>query len=615
MEPEVDAQTTDELLLRSPLFSGLDADARALLREELRPRVARRGEALIRQGDAADGLYLVASGRLQVVLVNEDGAELVIGELTRGDLAGEMALLTDNPRSATVVALRDSHLFFLSTDAFSRIVQAHPRALRVVSGALIDKLMGTIRRGPVTSPARSIVVVPLDASEDVRALPERLVAALGVHLDVFPVVRSADASTALGADSSLLSRAMWADQLEAAHGAVTYVTDAEPTPWTRECLERADLVLVAASARGDRSIRPVEHALASQGPTRPRTELVLLHDPSTPTPRGTREWLATRDVDRHHHIRVDRVGDYERVARLLAGRAVGVVFSGGGARGIAHVGAYRALQAIGLPIDATAGASIGAIVAGAVARGDSPDELAAQLRAAVVERSPVDFTFPTVSFASGGRVTQSIRDGAQELDCEDTWRSFLCVSTNLTRGALEVHTRGPGWAAVRSSFSIPGLFPPMCNEAGDLLVDGGVLDNMPVGPLRAQHSGITVLAFDVGTRREFIASGLPPTGVVSGWRFLAVNLRDRKFDNLTSLPRVLMRLTELGSLGDEDRGDYYIRPSLEGVSLLDFKRFDDLVAIGERDATVALEELRDASTISSQEPPPVNDVTVRSALL
>ena len=204
-----------------------------------------------------------------------------------------------------------------------------------------------------------------------------------------------------------------------------------------------------------------------------------------------------------------------------------------------------------------------------------------------MDRSPVDLTFPSVLFAAGGRVTHHIQEGAQGLDLEDTWLDFLCVSTNLTRGCLEIHRSGPGWSAVRPSFSVPGLFPPMRNDDGDVLVDGGI-HNMPVAPLRAEHAGITIIVVDVGTRREFMSGDLPDGGVVSGWRFLANNLRHGRSRTLR-LPWVLMRLTELGSLGDDDHGECYVRPSLTGVSLLDFDKFDELVKIGRRDAVPVLQ--------------------------
>jgi predicted acylesterase/phospholipase RssA/CRP-like cAMP-binding protein len=586
----IDDETVDRLLRDSPVFGRLDLETRIALRAAFEPRIARRGETVIRQGDAADGLYLVGSGRLQVVLENEDGAQVVVNDVGRGELTGEMALLTDQPRSATITALRDSHLLFLSTDAFTRIVQTHPQALRVISTGLIDKLMATIRRGSTTSPATNIVIVPLDRSEPVLQLGRRLSESLKPQMGSVPVMRAEDLQAAVGTRSSELARAEWRENIEASHRVVLYVAEPDFDPWTDECVRQADLVILAAQARNDPALRPVEHEIRRrQDVAAPRTELVLLHEPATAMPSGTRRWLRERHVDRHHHIRIDRAGDYDRVARLLLGTGLGIVFSGGGARGIAHIGVIRALADRGISVDATAGASIGAIVAGAVARGDSPDEVSAQIRAAVVEKSPVDFTFPSVALAAGGRVTRHIRDGAQGADLEDTWLNFLCVSTNLTRGVLEIHDHGPGWIAVRSSFSVPGLFPPMHNEAGDVLVDGGILDNMPVKPLRAVHTGIGIIAVDVGARREFVSAPVAETGVASGWRLLMDSVRRRKVDDLTSLPRILMRLTELGSLGDDDHGECYIRPRLEGVSLLDFDKFDELVEIGERDAGPALD--------------------------
>ena len=77
-----------------------------------------------------------------------------------------------------------------------------------------------------------------------------------------------------------------------------------------------------------------------------------------------------------------------------------------------------------------------------------------------------------------------MQDAARGLDFEDAWLNGFCVSTNLTRGEVEVHRTGPAWIGLRASFSIPGVFPPMRTADGDLLVDGGVLDNMPVGIMR-----------------------------------------------------------------------------------------------------------------------------------
>ena len=139
------------------------------------------------------------------------------------------------------------------------------------------------------------------------------------------------------------------------------------------------------------------------------------------------------------------VEDTNRAARLILNRGVGVVFSGGGARGISQVGVYAALLDAGIPIDAAGGTSIGSIVSGGVARDLSPTAIGELLRSAVSDRkSYLDVTFPGVSIASGGRVTQRMREAADGLDFEDGWRRAFAVSANLTKGEVEIHRSGPG---------------------------------------------------------------------------------------------------------------------------------------------------------------------------
>jgi NTE family protein len=277
----------------------------------------------------------------------------------------------------------------------------------------------------------------------------------------------------------------------------------------------------------------------------------------------------------------------------LIGRGIGVVFSGGGARGIAAIGVLTALNERGIPIDACGGTSIGSLIAGGAARGLAPEALARQLRAAVVDESPFDVTFPALSLAAGKRVTARIREGADGLDLEDAWRNLFCVSTNLTTGSVEIHRTGPGWHAVRASFSIPGVFPPVRSSSGDLLVDGGLLDNMPVGVMRGEHHNITVIAIDAGRTRDMVAGSLPGDGVVSGWRLLLGRLdRGAAAAESAGLGRVLMRLTELGSERDADRGDVYIRPEVDAYGIGDFKAFDRLVRLGYDAGLRAIDEWR-----------------------
>ena len=174
-----------------------------------------------------------------------------------------------------------------------------------------------------------------------------------------------------------------------------------------------------------------------------------------------------------------------------------------------------------------------------------------------------------------------IREGADGLDLEDCWRNMYCVSTNLTTAAAEIHRHGPAWQAIRASFSIPGLFPPVRNAEGELLVDGGLLDNLPVAWMREDHRNITVIAVDTGRTRDMVAGSLPPDGIVSGWRLLLSRVDPRHVGMDTAgLGRVLMRLTELGSERGRAVGDVYIRPDVDGFGIAEFKAFDRLLVLG-----------------------------------
>jgi predicted acylesterase/phospholipase RssA/CRP-like cAMP-binding protein len=596
MSATVPRAELERLVGESSMFGRLDPVAQAFLRDRFEPRVLPGGAVLMRQGDAEDSLFLVAVGRLRVMVERNDGTEALVAELGRGDVVGELAVLTDERRSATVTALRDSQVFELSSASFAELVARHPAALREITSEVVRRLVLHFHDGSPTSPVVTITVVPLSDDRSATEFASRLTASLLTLTGAATEVTLADATSALGdlAHVSGDRLAAWFGEREAGTDAVVYAARAVADHWTEACVRQADLVLLVGAARENPGIRDVERAIdARRSRVRVRTELVLVHGAMTRDPRGTRQWLRARRVDRHHHVRVDRSGDVDRVARLLLGRGIGVVFSGGGARGIAAIGVLSALRERGVPVDACGGTSIGSLIAGGTARGLEPEEIAHQLRVAVVESSPFDVTFPVVSLAAGRRVTERIREAAGGLDLEDAWRNLFCVSTNLTTGGVEVHRDGPGWHAVRASFSIPGVFPPVRSRNGDLLVDGGLLDNLPVEIMRAEHDGITVIAVDVGRTRDLVAGALPGGGVVSGWRLLLGRLDRGAHGNGTAgLGRIMMRLTELGSGRGSDRGDVYIRPAVDAYGIADFKAFDEILRLGREAGLHSIDEWR-----------------------
>jgi predicted acylesterase/phospholipase RssA len=287
----------------------------------------------------------------------------------------------------------------------------------------------------------------------------------------------------------------WLSEEEVRHRAVVYVADAVESPWTARCLAHADRLLVVADAGGD----PAPSMLERQAVERcgaAQCELVLLHPPDASRPQGTARWLDARQVQTHHHVRLGSDTDAASAARRASGRTIGLVLSGGAARGFAHIGVLRALDEAGWPIDAICGTSMGAVVAGAWAVGHDYEGMVRIALSLAARRRLFDVTPPVVSLLASRKVSNVYREIYGETCIEDLWRPFFCVSTNLTRAQTVQHERAALWRAVRASSSIAGLFAPVAWD-GDLLVDGATMNNWPVDLMRRRCPAGTVIAVHV----------------------------------------------------------------------------------------------------------------------
>ncbi len=512
----LDPATIDARISENLLFGALEPEARALVRDAAQPLVCPGGEFLIHQDESADAIYLVTSGRLKVLSTGPDGTETPIAEIGRGEVVGEMALITREPRTASVQAVRDTQLLRLPAETFTKLVSDYPEALRRVGGTIVARFIRTFRTVTKSSPVQTIAVVALDDGEP-RTFATELSDALAGFIG--DVARLDVASLALryGSDVSrdpdLLAQFIPREENE--HDMLVFDAATDDPEWAELCVRQADLVLFVADGAASPKLRPIERRLAEIRGNR-RAELVLIHSPQTPAPRGTSRWLSERAVARHHHVRAGRAADIARVGRLTTGRGIALVLGGGGARGFAHLGVLRALGEFGVPIDALGGTSIGSLIASGKALGlDAPARVSALREAIVDGPSALDLTFPAVALASGARVTGSLQRFFGDMNVDDLWTDYFAVSCNLTQGEVVVHRTGPLWRAIRSSFSIPGVFPPL-RQGNDLLVDGGVLENLPVGEMRRLHDGAFVVAVDVSNKRDLVAGDLPGRGSSPG---------------------------------------------------------------------------------------------------
>jgi NTE family protein len=389
----------------------------------------------------------------------------------------------------------------------------------------------------------------------------------------------------------------WFARCEMESSFVLYRADATASEWTELCLRQADCLVVVRNGDKDRPTKvPFEIEEARPGAVfHRRRELVLLHEGHDPGPGSTAPMLAGGLYGQHHHVRLDVHADIDRLARLLTGHAVGIVMAGGGARAFSHIGVVKALRASGVPIDQVGGTSMGAIVAAGVASRWTDEEMMARFHAAFVDNNPLsDYTLPLISLFAGRRVTRLLRLAFGENDIQDLSLPFYCVTANLTTSNADIHTVGRLWRWLRASVAIPGVIPPF-NEAGEVHVDGGVIDNFPVRTMRRLGRGITI-GVDIDTGGA-LAAGADVTEPWSAWQFFRRLVWKRNETlPIPSIVRILLRAALVAStaraIEDRQAADLLIVPPMTRIDLLDWTSFDAAVEVGYRAAMEALDQAR-----------------------
>jgi predicted acylesterase/phospholipase RssA len=383
--------------------------------------------------------------------------------------------------------------------------------------------------------------------------------------------------------------ARWLDRLEQAHDHVVYLADEHESAWTGRCLRQADLVLHVARP-DDRPAMPPPAAVSTVAGRWTAEDLVLVHPSDAVRPRGTARWLAARPVGRRHHVRLGHVEDYARPPRRLAGRGIGVALSGGGARALAHIGFLRAVDECGIPVDEIGGTSMGAVIAAQYAAGVPVAEMTALNRAWRKFSPHRDYTVPFASIVSHRAAERMLVHMFGELDYEDCWLEAFACSASLTRSALVVHRRGRVARGCLASMAIPGIAPPIVGEDGDLLVDGGVINNLPAGLLTRGAEG-AVLACDVSPMQERRPGYAATPGA---WRVLRDRWTRREVPYYPSIFETLAQVAVVASTQEIRRvrlaADCYVHPAVEGVGIFEFERLDDVVEIGYRASADRLRE-------------------------
>jgi NTE family protein len=246
---------------------------------------------------------------------------------------------------------------------------------------------------------------------------------------------------------------------------------------------------------------------------------------------------------------------------------IGLALGAGGARGFAHVGVLQVLEKMGVTIDMIAGSSMGSLVGALYCTGMETkylESLAVNLK----RRHWIDFTVPKMGFVNGSRIMEMVRFLTKGMNIEDLPIPLSIVATDVEKGERVVFREGPIHQAVRGSISIPGIFTPHRYQ-GRLLIDGGVIDRVPIHVCREMGADI-VIAVDVGLYDK---------------EAQVKSIFDVIFQSIEIMEREILRTRMLDA-------DVVLRPDVGHISSTAFTQIDECVLHGREAAERVAEHIR-----------------------
>ncbi len=287
------------------------------------------GQVIHHQGDESDAIYIVLNGRLRAIMEREDGGMRVVGEYGQGESVGELEVMTESKRPATLHAIRDTELAKFPKTLFNSLALENPGITIKISKIIAQRMRALVEdpffeqgkdktatapNGNVTSTLnlRTTAILPVTAGVPVVEFGSRLLTAL-TQIGVANGVTSLNQAAILNhlgrhafSRMGKLKLSQYLADLEDRYGMLLYIADTNVnSPWTQTCIAQADCILLVGLAEGSPDIGEYERFLLGMKTTA-RKELVLLHVERYSRPGLTRKWLRNRlwINGGHHHIQM-----------------------------------------------------------------------------------------------------------------------------------------------------------------------------------------------------------------------------------------------------------------------------------------------------------------------
>jgi NTE family protein len=585
------------------IFGEFDEDILKEIEDHLEWLELEGGDVLIREGEQGDSLYFVLSGRMKASILDNSGIDTIIGEIVRGEIVGEMSIYTDEPRFATVTALRNCVLVKLTKEIFYQILENYPKVSLNITKQVIERL----KKSRVDSQNKELVnICFIHLHDTIREWQ--------IIDDIFNIMSKSgnyakisveDVEMHFGAFSSKNETVEhskkiihWLNKEESKFDKLFYFCDTKNEAWYSKCIKQADHIVVFADASQSHEVIEFEKQNLSSATS--LVTYVLVHPNSIETPSNTRSWIDSRHwISKIVHIRADNKKDYHRLSRIVDEKAIGLVLAGGGAKGFAHLGILKALREYEIEYDFIGGTSIGAIMAFGNSFDRTLEDIIDSSRRGAYYNPFIDYNFfPLISILKGRRLRIMVKNVVKELagrtdvDVSDAWKTLFIVATNSSTSEEVILSQGDLITAATASASIPGIFPPVLIQ-GNLYVDGCTFNNFPTDVMKKMGADkIIGVDFSIDKVRKLDITEIPGNMDLLMDKFFFWRKKKYKLPGLTStifnsmlLSSNAKRLLNKGLL------DLHFNPEVHKYSITAMKKFDQIVEAGYLHAREVLESI------------------------
>ena len=521
------------------------------------------GQPLFLEGEKTEVLWFVRKGSLGAFRTNSVGERELVGHIRSGEPVGEISLISGETQSISVFALRDTELFAIERKIFNKLAVKYPEFMNALAQLMIRRVRQENRIKKLSRP-KIFAFFSTSPTIDINSKAEQIAKNL----------RDMGNKVAVIGDYLNDAQSVNFDALEHENQYILLTAKLGDNLWAQICMRQADRIWIFARTDAKPSL-PLLPEIGNEMQKFRLMDLVMLRNIGARAASGALEWSNAAGANRIFNWRQGNASDAQSLARVICGKSVGIVLSGGGARAYAHIGAIRALREAGYEFDFIGGTSMGALIGACVAMGWSDERIEREIWEAFVSSDPLnDYTLPVVALTKGKKVDERLKQHFQDIRIEDLERPFYCVSTNLLSGRIKVHRNGILRKALRATISIPGLLPPVVTD-DEILIDGAALNNFPIDIMSLSHYGINI-GVDAAQQSALVASEFKSPKKFIEW--VAGN-------GIHATPPIVELLMSAATapINHIKQGitpEIMVNPKLGNIALRDWKAFDTAIEAG-----------------------------------